>query len=165
MDFNTSFSTKSPQETAQVAQELGYYLVKSKESRVKSEKAGSAKATIVCLYGELGSGKTTFAGGFAKALGVNTRLLSPTFIIVRRYPLLKKLGFLYHIDLYRTEGEKDLTGLGLSEILFDPDSIVLVEWAEKLGDLLPKKRWDIHLSLGDESTHIININYRQPNAL
>lgn len=142
MDFNHPFITASPQETARIGQELGN-CVREKGIR------------IVCLYGELGSGKTTFAQGFAKALGVTTRLLSPTFIIVRRYPIPKQTGFLYHIDLYRMEGEKDLLGLGLQEILADPDSIVLVEWAEKMGDLLPKHRIDVYFEvLEDEKRKI-----------
>lgn len=118
---------------------------------------GEGGARVVCLYGELGSGKTTFSGGFAKVFGITTRLLSPTFIIVRRYSVPKQIGFLYHIDLYRIEGEKDLSGLGIQEILADPDSIVLIEWAEKLGEVLPKHRVDVRFSVTEDRKHHISI--------
>lgn len=144
MDFNHPFITASPQETARIGQELGYWV------REKGIRA-------VCLYGELGSGKTTFVQGFAKALCVTVRLLSPTFIIVRRYQRHDNSGFLYHLDLYRMESAKDLSGLGLQEILADPDSIVLIEWAEKLGSLLPKKRIDVRFIVAEDGKHSILI--------
>ena len=132
---------------------MGSRIVQSQKSKVKSEQ--DRGALIVCLYGELGSGKTTFAQGFAKGLGIFTRLLSPTFIIVRRYPIARQTGFLYHIDLYRVEGEKALLGLGLPEILADPDSVVLVEWAEKMGDLLPQPRIDVYFEVLEDGKHKI----------
>ena len=144
MDFNHPLITTSPQETAHIGQEFGNWV---REKGIH----------IVCLYGELGSGKTTFAQGFAKGLGITTRLLSPTFIIVRRYPIPRQAGFLYHIDLYRIEGEKAFFGLGLPEILANSDSIVLVEWAEKLTGLLPKERIDIRFSVSGDGKHQVSI--------
>ncbi|MBI3956312.1 tRNA (adenosine(37)-N6)-threonylcarbamoyltransferase complex ATPase subunit type 1 TsaE [Candidatus Gottesmanbacteria bacterium] len=146
MDFNQQFTTASPQETARLGEELGNYLVKSVESRA-----------LVCLYGELGSGKTTFVQGFAKTFGITSRLLSPSFIIVRRYPIPQSPGFLYHIDLYRVESENELPGLGLSEILADLDSVVLVEWAEKMGNLLPNERIDVRFITLENGSHQISI--------
>lgn len=146
MDINQSITTSSPRETARIGQEMG--------NRIRRRRG---HAPAFCLYGELGSGKTTFAQGFAKGLGITTRLLSPTFIIVRRYPIPRQTGFLYHIDLYRMEGEKDLFGLGLPEILEVSDSVVLVEWAEKLGELLPKNRVDVRFSVMEDGKHHISI--------
>ena len=106
------------------------------------------KCPLIGLYGDLGSGKTTFVQGLAKGLGIKRRIISPTFIIVRSY----KLGFkiydlrfknFYHIDLYRVEGDKDIEGLGLEEIIENPENIVAIEWAEKMGRFLPRKRIDI----------------------
>lgn len=145
MDFDQQFTTTSPQETARLGQKLG--------DRV--EHIGNAR--IICLYGELGSGKTTFAQGFAKGLGITTRLLSPTFIIVRRYQIHGNYGFLYHLDLYRVGGVKDLFGLGLPEILEVSDSVVLVEWAEKMRELLPKNRVDVRFSVMEDGKHHISI--------
>ena len=144
MDINQSITTTSPRETARLGQEMG--------NRIRRRRG---HAPAFCLYGELGSGKTTFAQGFAKGLGITTRLLSPTFIIVRRYPIPRQTGFLYHIDLYRMEGEKDFLGLGLQEIFADPDSIVLVEWAEKMGDLLPQPRIDVCFEVLEDEKHKI----------
>ncbi len=142
MDFDKKIITASPQETARLGEDLGHRI---REKGVR----------VVCLYGELGSGKTTFAQGFAKVFGITTRLLSPTFIIVRRYPLPKKSGFLYHIDLYRITDEKELFGIGLPEILADPGSVVLIEWAEKLGGFLPKHRIDVYFKVLEGGKHKI----------
>lgn len=102
---------------------------------------------IVALYGDLGSGKTTFIQGFARGLGLTTRLLSPTFIIVRRYPVPETSFFFHHIDLYRMENITDMKGLGLGELFTDPVAIIVIEWAERLGTLLPEKRMDIRFEV------------------
>lgn len=120
------------------------------------ERLAGERPKIVCLYGELGSGKTTFVQGFARGLGITTRLLSPTFIIVRRYKLPEE-NFFYHIDLYRTSSTADLEQLGLSEIFLDPAAYVVIEWAEKLGELLPKDRRDIYFTTLDDERHTIII--------
>lgn len=120
---------------------------------------------VVSLYGNLGSGKTTFVQGLAKGLGIKQKIISPTFIIVRRYVIpdsdrgSKKIDSrlrgndkngdsksrsFYHIDLYRVETEKDIEGLGLKEILNDPENVVAIEWPEKIEKILPKDRTDIH---------------------
>jgi len=145
MDFSHKIITKSAQETAGVGEEIG--------NNLKSPR-------VLCFYGELGTGKTTFVQGFAKGLGITSRLLSPTFIIVRRYNIPDSAGFLYHLDLYRVE-EKDLAELGVSDMLSDPDSIVVIEWAEKLGNWLPKDRVDITFSVLPNGNH--EIRYQKGN--
>ncbi len=102
------------------------------------------KGDIVCLYGNLGSGKTTFTQGLAEGLGIKEKIISPTFIIIRSHKL--GVGSFYHIDLYRIENEKDLEGLGIEEIINNKDNIIVIEWAEKLKNYLPQKRIDIKLS-------------------
>jgi tRNA threonylcarbamoyladenosine biosynthesis protein TsaE len=115
---------------------------------------------FLAFYGDLGSGKTTFIQGLAKGLGIQRRIISPTFIIVRTYDLKSKIQDLrfktfYHIDLYRTASKNDLLGLGIDEIIQNPNNIVALEWAEKMGEMLPKKRIDIHLEyLGDNRRKI-----------
>lgn len=106
------------------------------ESFSKNLKGGE----IIALYGELGSGKTTFVQGLAKGLGIKKRIISPTFIIVRSYKA--KPIFFYHVDLYRIESAKDIESLGLAEIIDNKAHIIVIEWAEKMKSLLPKKRWD-----------------------
>ncbi|MBI2195791.1 MAG: tRNA (adenosine(37)-N6)-threonylcarbamoyltransferase complex ATPase subunit type 1 TsaE [Candidatus Levybacteria bacterium] len=107
----------------------------------KTLKGGSA----VCLYGQLGAGKTTFVQGLAKGLGIKQRITSPTFIIVRKYKISKSsVKSFYHIDLYRIDTSSDIKNLGLDEILNDKNALVVIEWAEKFGSELPKKRIDIY---------------------
>ncbi len=93
---------------------------------------------ILALTGELGSGKTTFTQGLAKGLGIKQRVISPTFILVRKYNLGSK-NF-YHIDLYRleTEIEREVRNLGIEEIWDDPRNIVVIEWAEKIKKMIPE---------------------------
>lgn len=108
-------------------------------------KPNSSKATVIALTGNLGSGKTTFVQGFAKGLGVSTRIISPTFILMRSYKVEGKVGFqnLYHLDLYRLEGDvkKEVLNLGFEEILENPQNIILVEWAEKMEENLSWDKW------------------------
>ncbi len=110
---------------------------------------------ILCLYGNLGSGKTSFVQGLAKGFGITRRIISPTFIIARRY----EMGDLnlYHIDLYRTQTLQDLLSIGIDEILEGDNNIVVIEWAEKLLDLIPKKRIDLKFEYIDENKRKITI--------
>jgi len=148
MAHDNKIITKSAEETQRCGEKLADSLMQERNN------AGRVPS-IVCLYGELGSGKTTFAQGFAKGLGIPSRLLSPTFIIVRRYSLIDKNTFFYHIDLYRMKSVSDTDGLGLQEIFSDPHAIILIEWAQRLGALLPKTRTDIHFSvLSDDERRI-----------
>ncbi len=93
-------------------------------------KAGS----VVALVGELGAGKTTFIQGVAEGLGITQRVNSPTFIIMRSY------DDFYHVDLYRLDEhiKDEVTNLGLLDLVREGKSIILIEWAEKIRDLLPK---------------------------
>lgn len=86
---------------------------------------------IIALQGELGAGKTTFAQGFAQGLGIKSKIISPTFLIIRQYPIPNQKNFFYHIDLYRLE-KVDIKSSGLDEIFSDPKNIVLIEWSERL---------------------------------
>ena len=117
------------------------------------------RATILALYGELGSGKTTFVQGLAKVIGVPHRILSPTFTIMREYPV-QYLDFtrLFHIDLYQIK-EVDNDTLGLSEIFANPRHLVVIEWAERLGNKLPKDHLDIYFEVKNQGRLIIVRNY------
>ncbi|OGH11994.1 MAG: tRNA (adenosine(37)-N6)-threonylcarbamoyltransferase complex ATPase subunit type 1 TsaE [Candidatus Levybacteria bacterium RIFCSPHIGHO2_01_FULL_36_15] len=152
-NFDQKIITNSYKET----EELGKLLS-------QSFKAGD----VVCLYGELGSGKTTFTKGVARGLGVKNRIISPTFILMRRYSLnakdqrltpidsVSKIKNLYHIDLYRLESQ-DIKGLDLEEIMQDKSGVVLIEWPEKIKDFLPGKRWEISFKILDENLRKILI--------
>ncbi len=90
-------------------------------------------ARVVTLVGDLGAGKTTFIQGFARALGVKSRLTSPTFVIMKRYGLKgARYKNLYHIDAYRVSSMKELGPLRIEKALTDPENIFLIEWANNL---------------------------------
>ncbi len=140
MDNSEIHITKNAEETQKLGETVAACLM---------EKGSvSALPHIVCLYGNLGMGKTTFVQGFARGLGITSRLLSPTFIIVRRHRLKAVDRFLYHLDLYRINTQQSIEDVGVQEIFDDSRNIVLIEWAERLGSLLPKKRVDIRFSCG-----------------
>lgn len=119
------------------------------------------KGGILALYGELGSGKTTFVKGLARGLGIKRRIISPTYIFIREYPMVtcnteQATGNFYHLDLYRVKGIKDTRALGIEEILSNPQNIVAIEWAEKIKNILPKNRIDIYFKyLGKNKREIM----------
>ncbi len=107
------------------------------------------KGNVYALVGELGSGKTTFAQGFAQGLGIKDKILSPTFILIRQHPIPKSSKTLYHLDLYRMDNTEQIKQLGIEEIISDPDNIVLIEWAEKAKKFLPQNiTWIFLKSIG-----------------
>ena len=105
---------------------------------------------VICLNGELGSGKTVFVKGFASSLGLSENITSPTFNIVKEYPTGELP--LYHIDAYRLEDKKD--NIGISDY-FNKDGVTIIEWAELIEDLLPEERLDIEFRLIDENTRVL----------
>ncbi len=144
MDSN-SFVTNSLEETQRIAWKLA-----------KKLEGGD----LIALYGSLGSGKTTFVQGLAKGLGIKKRIISPTFVIVRKYRVTNyKLPItnFYHTDLYRIESQKDLFGLGLKEIMNNSENIIVIEWAEKMESILPKDAIKIYLEYVDEKSRKIQI--------
>lgn len=110
----------------------------------------------VCLYGQLGSGKTTFTQGLGSGFGLKYLIPSPTFIIVRQYPLKNlPLRYFNHIDLYRLEKKKEIENSSISEIISEQFNFNVIEWANKLGSLLPVDRLDIRfIVLADDKRKI-----------
>lgn len=93
-----------------------------------------SKGNVVALIGNLGTGKTTFTKGLAKALGILENVGSPTFKLVSEY--VGTDSVLYHIDAYRLEGSKDFLNIGGEEYLTTEDGITVIEWADIIGDIL-----------------------------
>ena len=93
--------------------------------------------TVLCLEGQLGSGKTTFIKGLAEGLGLKhpEQVKSPTFVLMHIY---KAKMPLYHFDCYRLDTVEELENIGFQDFINDPHAISCVEWAEKAGDLIPK---------------------------
>ena len=100
---------------------------------------------IICLDGDLGSGKTVFTKGIANALGINEVITSPTFTIIKEY--IGELP-LYHMDVYRLDGNTD--GIGIEEY-FSKGGVVVIEWSKTIDDILPKERLDINFKVLDEN--------------
>ena len=112
---------------------------------------------IIALIGELGTGKTTFAQGFAKALKIQDKIISPTFVLIRQHQIPKSIKVFYHIDLYRIEGDIDINHLGLNELFDDQNAIILIEWAQKLGNQLPSSALKIFFEKTSETGRSIKI--------
>ncbi|MBU1102297.1 tRNA (adenosine(37)-N6)-threonylcarbamoyltransferase complex ATPase subunit type 1 TsaE [Patescibacteria group bacterium] len=125
-------------------------------------------ALVLALQGELGAGKTTFIQGLAKALKIKERVLSPTFVIMKRFEI-RKLGNLeienlYHIDCYRIEKPEDLLILGFEEIIKNSKNIVVIEWAEKIKSILPQSIiWIEFEHLGEDRRKIKITNHKTYN--
>jgi tRNA threonylcarbamoyladenosine biosynthesis protein TsaE len=120
-------------------------------AHLKKSPPPQRRGLVIGLYGELGSGKTTFIQGLANGLGIKKRISSPTFVIIRDYPVPNSGFNFYHVDLYRL-AEKETEGLGLEEILADHNNIVAIEWAEKAKKILPAQRIDILFKYINETT-------------
>ena len=104
---------------------------------------------FVCLYGPLGSGKTTLVRAACGAVGVVEPVLSPTFTLVNEYDAAGRT--LYHADLYRLVDPEQLADIGWDDLLM-AEAPVFVEWAERAGAWLPGDRWDIRLAAGHDAT-------------
>jgi len=121
--------TRSTDETLELARAVGELL---------------RPGDVVSLVGELGAGKTVFARGVARALGVTELVVSPTFTIVREYegrvPLV-------HVDVYRIDAVQELHDLGFEEVVRD-DAVTIVEWGDMIDGLLPGDRLDVRLTPG-----------------
>jgi tRNA threonylcarbamoyladenosine biosynthesis protein TsaE len=125
-----------------------------KETQLLGEEfAGKLKGgEIICLEGDLGAGKTTFTQGLLRGLEAEGPYTSPTFLIMKEYALLKPQSIrkVYHIDAYRI-GAEDLLQLGWEEIVTDKQSVVIIEWPEKVAEILPKEAMKIKLEWVDEN--------------
>ena len=135
MNNTYKITTKNDEETIEVAQNL------------ESEKFPNM---VICLNGDLGSGKTVFTKGFASAMAIED-VTSPTFNIIKEY--IGELP-LYHIDVYRTNGKID--NLGIEEY-FDKGGVTIIEWAEMIEDVLPLERLDITFKITGENSRVMLI--------
>lgn len=107
---------------------------------------------VICLNGELGSGKTLFVKSFANALGITDDVTSPTFNIIKEY--LDGEMELYHMDVYRVENNYESIGI---EDYFKKDGVTIIEWADLISDILPEERLDINIQIIGENTRIITL--------
>jgi tRNA threonylcarbamoyladenosine biosynthesis protein TsaE len=131
-------SVHSPAETEKLAQHLA--------SKIRP-------GTVVALYGDLGSGKTTFTRFFAKALGSDSRVQSPTFVIARKYQVHNNangIEIVNHLDLYRLKTSSELQELDIQHFLNAPNAITVIEWPELAQNILPQEALTIKFERTDD---------------
>lgn len=133
MDYK--YTTRNETDTLEIAQ------------NIESEKFPNM---VICLIGELGSGKTMFVKGFAQALGIEENITSPTFNIIKEY--LNGEMPLYHMDVYRIE--EAANGVGIEDY-FQKEGVTIIEWADMISDLLPEERLEIEFKVVNENTRIL----------
>jgi tRNA threonylcarbamoyladenosine biosynthesis protein TsaE len=132
----TEIRSASPDETEAAGEALGETL---------------GPGAVVALTGELGAGKTCFIRGLARGLGARTGVTSPTFVLINEY---RGRLSVHHVDLYRLESFTEVMDLGIPELMAG-DGVTLIEWADKLGPLLPVDAIRVHVDgLGDEPRQI-----------
>ncbi len=108
---------------------------------------------VIALIGGLGAGKTTLAKGIARGLGVEDEVVSPSFTLIQQYE--GRLG-LTHIDLYRLDGAEEFEMIGGEEFLYT-DGVTLIEWAEKIGELLPPNLKRITIAIEENLERTITV--------
>ena len=151
--LKNQITTKSAQETKAFAKKIVRELLALNKNRV------------ICLYSNLGGGKTTFTQGLAEELGITEIVNSPTFLIMKKYrrrhsemspsSTNNKKYTLYHFDCYRISDYQEILDLGWEEIISGENNIIVIEWPEKIKKILPEKRLDIKFEFIDENTRKI----------
>jgi len=128
--MSKTYISESDKKTKKIAETLAEEIMERKE-----------KTVVIGLEGDLGGGKTTFLQGFAKGLGVKEKILSPTFVIMKKFEIRNpKSGFknFYHVDCYRLKNSKEILALGFGKIIKKPGNIAAVEWSDIIKEILPK---------------------------
>ena len=142
IEMQYKYTSKNEQDTIELAQ------------NIESEKFPNM---VICLDGELGSGKTVFVKGFAHALGIEDNITSPTFNIIKEYNSGELP--LYHMDVYRLD--KDSNDIGIEDY-FNKGGVTLIEWADIITDILPEERLQINIKVISENSRVFElINYSE----
>jgi len=140
--------TKTIEETKKVAEKFLAELLSRKD-----------EATLVALSGDLGSGKTTFVQQCAKIFGIESKVTSPTFVIMKKYPIpefskrsnLNALRFFVHIDAYRLKSGEELLKLNWQELISDPQNLIFIEWPENVMSVMTQNALQISFKSLDET--------------
>jgi len=132
--------TRNPRETIELGQKLAGKL---------------SRGDVVALYGDLGSGKTTFTKGIGKGLGVKNprQINSPTFVLIKEYAARIPV---YHLDLYRLDRLQDIEDIAVEEYIYG-DGVTVIEWAEKMKKILPRQHIAVRFIIKGENKRGIRI--------
>jgi len=162
------YITSSAFQTKKIGAELAKKVLKLEPQK---------RAIILALRGDLGGGKTTFLQGFARGLGIEERILSPTFVILKKFKITKtknqktktkntnqnlktlKYKNFYHIDCYRVQKPKEILDLGFKKILSNPKNIVAIEWADRVLKIVPKNAIWLGFEFIDANRRQIVVKY------
>lgn len=131
-------TTTSPEETIVAGERLALHL---------------HQGSVVALRGGLGAGKTYFAKGIARGLGVQEEVTSPTYTMIAEYQ--GTLPF-YHIDAYRLKGDADFSSLGAEELLYGP-GVTVIEWSERIPQSIPQEAIIVEIAIGAQNQRLITI--------
>ena len=132
----TEIITRTPEETMEAGRVFASYL---------------KKGDVISLRGSLGAGKTVLAKGIARTLEIEDNIVSPTFTIVQEYEGNMKM---YHLDLYRLSGDDEFESMGGEDFLY-PDGISLIEWSEKIEDMLPESTIFVTIEIAEDLSRTI----------
>ena len=128
----------------------------AKDIIIKATKSHKDQATVFAFYGDLGAGKTTLTKEVAKQLGVKEKVISPTFVIMKKYKTKHdKFKNLIHIDAYRLKGSQELLRLGWNEMIKNKDNFIIVEWPERVPECFEANCHKVNLEHKDETTRTI----------
>lgn len=148
-----TYHSESLTETEELADQVAQWVV---------EQEPSQEALVLALTGKLGSGKTTFVQSFSEALGVEEKVLSPTFVILKKFGLSRSdFETLYHVDCYRVEEPEELLKLNFKEIIEDPQNVVIIEWADKIESILPDQYLKLDFQVEGEQERKVEIKLVQ----
>jgi tRNA threonylcarbamoyladenosine biosynthesis protein TsaE len=135
--------------------------IKDTEKFAKQMAKGLRGGDVLGLVGNLGAGKTTFTQALGKALGVKQTMTSPTFVLMKIYPINHvSAKYLCHIDAYRLTTQEDLVAIGANDYIGQPETITVIEWADMVKSLLPPKTIIATLSLKEKTTRTIDIAHQ-----
>lgn len=115
------------------------------------------RGAVLALNGDLGAGKTVFSRGFARGLGITEPVSSPTYTIIQEYPCPDG-GWFFHMDLYRINDVRSALDFGVDEYLEDPDARCIIEWSERIADILPPGTIKVQISILSDSSRQITLS-------
>ena len=131
------FISNNPSQTERIGKKIAQFFLSQKSEKIPN---------VIILKGDLGGGKTTFLKGFAKGLGIKEKILSPTFVLIKKFDIKNQTSnfkHFYHLDCYRIKKEKEILNLGFREMIKDHKNLVAIEWAERIEKILPKNVFEI----------------------
>lgn len=151
------YITNTAKETRGLGKDLAEKILKTKSNK--------RKAQVLALEGELGGGKTTFLQGFARGLGTREKILSPTFVIMKKFKIKHpNFKFFFHIDCYRIKKPEEISDLGFKKIVADSKNIIAIEWAKCIKKILPQNTIFIDFEFHDKNKRKITIKWPKKNA-